>query len=272
MTGKSLTIATYNIHKGMSAFNRRHVLPQIKHALGGLAADIVFLQEVQGEHRLRAQRHADWPADTQPAYLADTLHHVYGRNAEYRSGHHGNALLSRHPILRWHNEDVSLSRFERRGLLHSVVALPGYDLPLHALCVHLNLRAGDRRQQLQSLIDYAAAQIPVHEPLIIAGDFNDWQREACGVLREGLGVREAHQTIHGRLASSFPARLPLLSLDRIYLRGLHIESAEVHFGRDWGKLSDHAPLTATVRLDAPHHPKETHEETPEPLIRQRDMH
>lgn len=243
-------IATYNIHKGMSAFNRRHVLPAIKHALGGLTADLVFLQEVQGEHQHRAAQHQDWPDTPQHAFLADAqLHHVYGRNAEYRSGHHGNALLSRHPILRWHNYDVSLNRLERRGLLHSVIALPGRELPLHALCVHLNLRAGDRRQQLQTLIDYAERQIPAHEPLIVAGDFNDWQREACGVLREGLALREAFHSVHGRLAATFPARLPVLTLDRIYLRGLHVEHAEAHGGREWARLSDHAPLTATVRLD-----------------------
>lgn len=248
----TIKIATYNIHKGMSAFNRRHVLPDIKHALGGLTADLVFLQEVQGEHQKRAGRHLDWPDSPQHAFLADEqLHHVYGRNAEYRLGHHGNALLSRHPILRWHNQDVSLSKLERRGLLHSVIALPGRETPLHALCVHLNLRAGDRRQQLQTLIDYARQQIPQHEPLIVAGDFNDWQREACAVLREGLDLREAFQSLHGRLAATFPARLPVLTLDRIYLRGLHVEHAETHSGRDWGRLSDHAPLTATVRLAPP---------------------
>ncbi|PHV10680.1 hypothetical protein CSQ89_14995 [Chitinimonas sp. BJB300] len=233
----------------MSIFNRRHVLPDIKHALGGLTADLVFLQEVQGEHHQRASRHADWPTASQQAFLADEqLHHVYGCNAEYRTGHHGNALLSRHPIVRWHNQDVSLNQFERRGLLHSVVALPGCDVPLHALCVHLNLRAADRRQQLQTLVDYVCQQIPQHEPLIVAGDFNDWQREACGLLREGLDLREAFQSLHGRLAATFPAKLPLLTLDRIYLRGLQVEHAETHSGKEWGKLSDHVPLTATVRL------------------------
>ncbi|HEY9103736.1 endonuclease/exonuclease/phosphatase family protein [Chitinimonas sp.] len=246
--GLSLRIATYNIHKGMSAFNRRHVLPALKHALGGLTADLVFLQEVQGEHKARSQRHADWPTLPQHAFLADeALHHVYGPNAEYHAGHHGNALLSRFPILDWHNQDVSLSRFERRGLLHSRVDIPDWDKPLHTLCVHLNLRAADRRKQLAALADYAQANIPADAPLIVAGDFNDWQQDACGYLREALDLREAFHSLHGRLAASFPARMPLLTLDRIYLRGLDVEHAQAHGGRDWAKLSDHAPLTATVR-------------------------
>jgi len=247
---KTLRIATYNIHKGMSAFNRRHVLPALKHALGGLTADLVFLQEVQGEHQARAQRHHDWPEHPQHAFLADDqLHHVYGPNAAYQHGHHGNALLSRHPISSWHNHDISLSKLERRGLLHSQVLLPGRDLPLHALCVHLNLRATDRRVQLAALADYVVAHIPADAPLVVAGDFNDWRQEACGFLREALDLREAFHSLHGRVAASFPARLPLLTLDRIYLRGLHVEHAEAHSGKSWGQLSDHAPLTATVRLN-----------------------
>ncbi|QNM95211.1 endonuclease/exonuclease/phosphatase family protein [Chitinimonas koreensis] len=243
----TLKIATYNIHKGMSAFNRRHVLPALKQALGGLTADLVFLQEVQGEHRHRAGRHADWPSQPQHAFLAGDHHHVYGRNADYRSGHHGNALLSRYPIEHWHNHDLSLNPFERRGLLHGRIALPERDTPLHALCVHLNLRAADRRQQLAALADYAKAHIPAEAALIVAGDFNDWRQEACGYLQDTLGLREAFHTAHGRLAASFPARMPILTLDRIYLRGFSVQQAQVHVGPGWQGLSDHAPLSAIVR-------------------------
>jgi endonuclease/exonuclease/phosphatase family metal-dependent hydrolase len=243
-----LKIATYNIHKGMSAFNRRHVLHDLKHALDDLGADLVFLQEVQGEHRRRAGRHADWPDQPQHVFLARDQHHAYGRNAEYRSGHHGNALLSRYPILDWHNQDVSLNALERRGLLHGKVQVDGWPHALHTLCVHLNLRASDRRKQLAALADYVLNRIPPDAPLIIAGDFNDWRGEACDVLHHALGVKEAFVSLHGRPAASFPARLPLLPLDRIYLRGLTVQAADVHTGRGWRGLSDHAPLSAVVRL------------------------
>jgi hypothetical protein len=45
-----LRIASYNIHKGLSFFNRRIVLHDVRDSLIGLNADIVFLQEVQGHH------------------------------------------------------------------------------------------------------------------------------------------------------------------------------------------------------------------------------
>ncbi|QDQ28142.1 EEP domain-containing protein [Chitinimonas arctica] len=232
----------------MSAFNRRHVLPALKQALGGLAADLVFLQEVQGEHRQRASLHADWPTAPQHAFLADdALHHAYGRNADYREGHHGNAVLSRFPILGWHNQDISLNTLERRGLLHAELDIAGWSQPLHALCVHLNLRSADRRRQLAALAEYVHAEVPSDAPLIVAGDFNDWQQHACGLLQDSLGLREAFHSVHGRLAASFPARLPLLTLDRIYLRGFAVLQAEVHTQAAWQGLSDHAPLSATIK-------------------------
>jgi endonuclease/exonuclease/phosphatase family metal-dependent hydrolase len=94
-----LRIASYNIHKGVSAFGRQARIHHLKQAIAGLDADILFLQEVQGRHDVHAQRHAGWPDAGQHEFLAgDSHHHVYGKNAVYQHGHHGNALLSRYPI------------------------------------------------------------------------------------------------------------------------------------------------------------------------------
>jgi endonuclease/exonuclease/phosphatase family metal-dependent hydrolase len=37
-------------------------------------------------------------------------------------------------------------------------------------------------------------------------------------------------------------------LDRIYVRGFKVESAEVLHGPLWAKLSDHAPIVANLKL------------------------
>jgi len=245
-----LKIATYNIHKGMSIFNRHHVLPGIKRTLAALDADLVFLQEVQGEHNRRAARFSDWPVSPQHAELADGKHHVYGRNAEYETGHHGNALISRYPILDSQNIDISVNRLEQRGLLHGRIALPGLAVPLDVLCVHLNLRAPDRRRQLDTVATYVRTHIKDDAPLILAGDFNDWRREACVQLHGSLGLRDAFQSRHGALAATFPARLPILALDRIYVRGFEVESASVHRDGHGMPLSDHVPLSAVLKLAA----------------------
>ncbi|MDK2124448.1 endonuclease/exonuclease/phosphatase family protein [Parachitinimonas caeni] len=247
----SLTVATYNIHKGMSPFNRRITLHELKAALVALDADLVFLQEVQGEHRLRAARWDHWPDQPQHEFLGNGLshNHAYGRNAVYRWGHHGNALLSLYPILTVKNHDITLNRFEQRGLLHCEIEIPHWPQPLHAVCVHLNLLAGDRRKQMANLVARVRTLVPPEAPLIIAGDFNDWGREACRFLGDTIGVVDAFHCKHGRVAASFPARLPLLPLDRIYVRGLNVRHAQALHGAPWDRLSDHTPLSATLSLE-----------------------
>ena len=98
----TLTIATYNIHKGLSHFNRRVVLHELRERLRELDADIVFLQEVQGEHTRHAERYHNYPEGAQHEFIAEEIwpHSAYGKNSVYEAGHHGNAILSRFPILR----------------------------------------------------------------------------------------------------------------------------------------------------------------------------
>ena len=52
----------------------------------------------------------------------------------------------------------------------------------------------------------------------------------------------------GRPTRSFPATLPLLRLDRIYVRGFQVQSRQMHCGRFWSTISDHAALTAHLQL------------------------
>ncbi len=243
-----LKIATFNMHKGLSPLNRRHHLDAMSEGLRHLSVDLLFLQEVQGRHALHAGRFEDWPSEAQHRYLGRQLQKsaVYGLNATYEHGHHGNAILSRYPIRQWCNLDISVNRFEQRGVLHSEIHPPRWAHPVTALCVHLNLLARDRRKQFQALGDYIARAVPAQNHLILAGDFNDWRGEACSHLKE-IGLDEVFTRVHGRTARSFPARLPLLTLDRIYTRGLVAESAEIHRGMPWPRLSDHLPLSASLR-------------------------
>jgi endonuclease/exonuclease/phosphatase family metal-dependent hydrolase len=244
----ALKIASYNIHKGLSFFNRRMVVHELKDRLKSLNADIVFLQEVQGEHVGRAGRFLDWPDLPQHEFLAGGVwaDMAYGKNAIYDHGHHGNAILSGFPILRWENIDISAHIFENRGLLHCELDVPGLDQPLHAICLHLALNERGRRKQLQQVSSHIRDLVPDNAPLIMAGDFNDWRMRAPDYLAEERGLKEVFETLHGRPALSFPAALPLFALDRIYIRGFHIISARVLHGSAWRRLSDHAALTAQL--------------------------
>jgi endonuclease/exonuclease/phosphatase family metal-dependent hydrolase len=246
-----LTVLTLNTHKGFSLFNRSFVLHELRESLRSVAADIVFLQEVVGQHDRHALRHLDWPSSPQYEFLADSIwpDYAYGRNAVYTHGHHGNAILSKYPIEHFRNHDVSIGRIEQRGILHCVLRIPGSETRVHAMCAHLGLRESHRHRQLARLCKLIGDDVPPGASLIVAGDFNDWRQKAHAPLIEQAGLREAFVEHRGTAARTFPATRPLLPLDRIYVRNLSVLYTECHSRAPWSRLSDHAALLAQIRLD-----------------------
>ena len=205
---------------------------------------------MQGRHRRHAKRIDDWPQKPQHSFLAEDIRQstAYGHNVVNGRGHYGNAILSRFPIVDVFNQDVTHLRFERRGLLHCSAELPGLTAPVHCVCVHLSLFARSRRRQMDALSVYLEDIAPADSPLIVAGDFNDWRNEADTLLAERLDLCEVFAGSDGHPGRSFPARLPMLRLDRIYVRGFSVQSAQVHVGGPWSKISDHAALSAQLAL------------------------
>jgi endonuclease/exonuclease/phosphatase family metal-dependent hydrolase len=241
-----LKVATFNIHKGISSFSTHLVLNKQRHLIRKLGADIVFLQEVCGEHK----RDRKLSLNNQYEFLADSIwpNYAYGKNAIVSGGHHGNAILSKYPILSWENADISAHTIEQRGLLHCEIAIPHWSQPLHCICVHLGLFSHWRRQQLNTINLRINQMVPTDAPLIVAGDFNDWKQEAGHVLAEQQHLHEVIKSAHGVHARSFPSMLPMFALDRIYVRGFNVTHCQVHAGFGAAHLSDHAVLTADLRL------------------------
>ena len=99
---------------------------------------------------------------------------------------------------------------------------------------------------IQGIHDYIHRHIPHHVPLILAGDFNDWRHQSCRSIGSLLGLDEAFLRFSGHRPKTFPARMPVLSLDRIYTRHLNVLDAVTYQGKPWQTLSDHLPLSATV--------------------------
>ncbi len=250
MADNNFKVLTYNIHKGFNASNQRFVLHKIKSLLHEVDADLVFLQEIQGEHHIKSQQFTDWPDESQFEFLADQLwpHQAYGKNAIYDSGHHGNAILSKFPFVRWENIDVSYMKTASRSLLHGVVQPENADNALHVICVHLGLFEIERRRQLEKLVRRIEQTVRGNEPLIIAGDFNDWNRRSSQYLAEHLQVSEVFKSSSGRYARTFPSWMPLLTVDRIYARGLDFHNQRCLREKPWRNLSDHLPLLAEFQL------------------------
>lgn len=253
MSVMKLRVATYNIHKGVAnspTLRRRPTVHEMRERLHELQADVVFLQEVQGKNSRFAERFQQWPSDPQAQYLAlnpqnpapaRQFQAAYGLNARYLHGHHGNALLSHFPILSMENRDFSDHVFERRGVLHCTLQMG--ERVVHCFVIHFGLFARSRARQAEALTTWIRSEVPPEAPLLIAGDFNDWQDALSAHLVEQLAVHEVLDS-----PRTFPALMPCLKMDRIYVRGFAVERAQVLRGISWARLSDHAPVVADLWL------------------------
>jgi endonuclease/exonuclease/phosphatase family metal-dependent hydrolase len=235
-----LRVATYNIHKGVQGLGpaRRLEIHNLGHAVEQFDADIVCLQEVRQSHQREARHFTQWPDLPQADFLAPIGYEaVYRTNAYTRHGEHGNALLSRWPVVRHQHEDMSDHRFEQRGLLH--VELVVHGTPVHVIVAHFGLIPASRGRQAAQICRFIEREIPPDVPVLVAGDFNDW----------GARVDRVFQVAHLHAAQSvgaptYPSRLPVVQLDRVYARGLTPLRTEVPQGRIWRRMSDHLPLIA----------------------------
>jgi endonuclease/exonuclease/phosphatase family metal-dependent hydrolase len=70
-------------------------------------------------------------------------------------------------------------------------------------------------------------------------------------VAQGLGIEHQSSVMARRVRSArtFPALVPWLRMDRIYLRGFAVEDARVPRGAAWARLSDHSPVIADLRLE-----------------------
>jgi endonuclease/exonuclease/phosphatase family metal-dependent hydrolase len=247
----TLRVATYNIHKGVRGLGarRRLEIHNLGLAVEAMDADLVFLQEVRLFHNRHARQfdrtHLGWPEQGQAEYLAPDGYDVaYRTNAVTRHGEHGNALLSRWPIGDVRHQDVSDHRFEQRGLLHVPVEWNG--VAVHAVVVHFGLVHASRVRQVRRLADFIEREVPPHELLVVAGDFNDWGEKLDGPMRD-IGLARARAPFDSASQRmTFPSRVPVFALDRFYVRGLHCRQTMVPRGSSWSRMSDHLPLVAEL--------------------------
>ena len=249
---RPLRVVSYNIHKGFGPANISFTLLRIAAAIRTLDPDVVFLQEVIGHHQLHAARRPDWPLAGQLEALADKQwpHFAYGRNAVYDDGHHGNAILSRYPIQRSINFDISQHVTESRGVLSCTLDHPDLGGVLQCFCVHLALLRQWRKRQLMRLCDIVREVSGADERVIIAGDFNERGNHASRHLQDELGLEDVLAAVSTTGTRTFPMVMPVLRLDRIYARHLPAVTARIITGAPWRTLSDHAAVYAEFECSA----------------------
>lgn len=245
-----LKILSYNIHKGYDWKMQNYFLQDMKDLINSSGADIVFLQEVVGKNDIYKKKGL---IDSQFEFLADTVwtHYSYAQNSLYDHGHHGNLILSRYPIESWENINLTTNFLEKRGLLVCKIQLPHpHKKTIYAACVHLDLLHYSRKMQYQMIKNkILSLDLSDKPPLVIAGDFNDWNKKSSDIFEHELKMKEAYKEAHGRFAKTFPAGFPMLSLDRIYVQNLEVITCDIverpvhqdHF-------SDHLPIFCELKV------------------------
>ncbi|HKV09534.1 MAG TPA: endonuclease/exonuclease/phosphatase family protein, partial [Thermoanaerobaculia bacterium] len=116
-----LKVITYNIHRAIGV-DRRFRPQRVVDILRHYEADVVLLQEVdEGAPRSRELNLAKELAEA-----AGYPHFALGHNVSLKKGRYGNATLSRFPILREKNIDLSVAEsWIRRGCQHTTLELNG---------------------------------------------------------------------------------------------------------------------------------------------------
>lgn len=239
-----LRVVTYNIHKGVQGLGplRRLEIHNLSHAMAQMNADVLCLQEVRKMHHREAKHFPHWPDSPQADFLAPSGYEaIYRTNAITRHGEHGNALLSRWPVVQHQHEEMSDHRLEQRGLLHVELDVAGRSV--HVLVVHLGLIRAGRARQLQQLNQFIQREIAQDDPLLVAGDFNDLPTWVAQQLAPSRLVAPV-----ARRAATFPSRLPLVQLDHVFARGLKPLGAQVPRGISWARMSDHLPMITEWEL------------------------
>ena len=195
----TVRLLTWNIH-GTFGHNPRYDLEGVVALIDRWQPHIVALQEVDSRRKSDVD-----PFDFLQRELGE--HGIGAKSIITEDGGYGQMLISRWPLNGTEIHDLSFPEREPRRAIATCIDTPSG--PLRIVATHLGLSIHERRAQTQALISLA------NDPevtTVILGDFNDWfwPGSVRSVLSRVFPARTRFRT--------FPSRLPMLRLDRIYCR------------------------------------------------------
>lgn len=244
-----LRVLSYNIHRCIGV-DRRFRPERVVAVLRHYEADVVLLQEVdEGVPRSRELNLA-----REIAGAAGYPFFALGHNVSLRKGWYGNATLSRFPIRRERNIDLTVGRRKRRGCQHTTLELPppraeGDPRRLDVFNLHLGLSARERDVQLGLLVESEElSKLGDGDACLVGGDFNDWRSLLAPTFTGELGFRSATELKRG-VMRTYPSFSPRGGLDRLYFRGgLRLRAAWTCRLQVSRVASDHLPIVADFDL------------------------
>ncbi len=245
-----LRVLSYNIHRAIGV-DRRFRLERIARILEHHQPDVALLQEVDDG----APRSRELDLARELARMLDYEHYAVGHNVSLRKGRYGNATLSRYPILRERNIDLSIEVKKRRGCQHTTIEaskIAGHVHRLEVFNLHLGLSAQERARQMGLLA--RSPELTGLDPgraCIVGGDFNDWRSLLHPIFVDILDFKCATHTseaYNGGLRT-YPSFSPRGGLDRLYYRGgLRAAGASTCKLAVSKVASDHLPVIADFEL------------------------
>jgi len=246
-----LRIVTYNIHRAIGVdrlFRPDRIVEIVEHH----QPDIVLMQEVDEG----APRSRELDLARELAVKLGFPHYAVGHNVSLRKGRYGNATLSRYPILRERNIDLTIERRKRRGCQHTTIRIQkaaGHRHDLEVFNLHLGLSARERSRQIGLLA--RSGEFSNLDPglaCLVGGDFNDWRSLLHPIFTEILDFRCATQRDYGYNGAirTYPSFSPTGGLDKLYFRGpLRMISARSCRLRISRVASDHLPIVAEFDIN-----------------------
>ena len=230
----SAVIASYNIHKGVGR-DRRFDPHRTAQVIREIRPDVIALQEADRRFGDRAGI-----LDIDSLKSDCGLVPVPLKFSQGGHGWHGNVILYREGSVTA-TRQVNLAGLEPRGALVVDLDLPTG--PLRIVAAHLGLLRRSRALQINALLSIARPRD--ERPVLLMGDFNEWRLGDRSTLH---GLAPEFGPLHAPIPS-FPARFPVLALDRIlaYPQSL-ISSVALHDTPLARVASDHLPLKAVVDL------------------------
>jgi endonuclease/exonuclease/phosphatase family metal-dependent hydrolase len=242
-----MRLLSYNMHKGIGGRDRQYRLERIIDVIETENPDLICLQEVD-RHAKRSR------FDDQPRLLTEyfkSAGHLFQPNVHLTTGVYGNLVLSRWPFVSKHQISLRLKAKKPRGAQIVVIDTP--EGSLHLVNVHLGLAENERHWQIGHLLGHHLFRAAEELPTVIIGDSNDWRNKLHDAALGHLGFVQV--TAPASRFRTFPAYLPLGSLDKMFVRGtIFVRHARVVHSWLARRASDHLPLVVDFHLDSSHFP------------------
>lgn len=229
--GREIRVMTWNLHHGEGEDGKLD-LERIAALIREQKPDLVALQEI--DNKCRRTKGVDQAAEL--AKLTG-LNGAFGKAMDHDGGEYGQAILSRFPI---EEKQVHPLPGDGEPRIAFEVAVTVSGKQVRMITAHLDHQQEERRLRQAEAVVKALENH--HEPMILAGDFNDVPGSpALAVFSEQWKAVPKKQP-----AFTIPSKDPKSEIDHLFTRGFEVANPAVVLPEE--VASDHRPVVVTLLM------------------------